>query len=62
MRKPQPLGTEFKNLVCGISGIMIWLEVQEGKYRVRKKELVRLHQEVEILKPGHIQEIVRMTR
>ena len=42
MRKPKPLGTEFKNLVCGMSGLMLWLEIQEGKERMRKKEYIRL--------------------
>ena len=42
IRKPQPLGTEFKHLVCGMSGLMLWLEIQEGKERMRKKEYIRL--------------------
>ena len=42
MRKPQPLGTEFKNIVCGMSGLMLWLEIQEGKDRMRRKEFIRL--------------------
>ena len=37
-RKPEPLGTEFKNLVDGLSGQMIWLEIQEGVDRMSKKE------------------------
>ena len=36
-RKSEPLGTEFKNLVDGLSGEMMWLEVQEGKDRMKKK-------------------------
>ena len=36
-RKPEPLGTEFKNLVDGISGHMLWLELQEGKERMKNK-------------------------
>ena len=36
MRKPEPLGTEFKTIVDGLSGIMLWLEVQEGKDRMAK--------------------------
>ena len=31
-RKPEPLGTEFKNVCCGITGIMLGLEIQRGKY------------------------------
>ena len=38
MRKPEPLGTEFKNLVDAYSGLMLWLEVMEGKERMHKKE------------------------
>ena len=36
MRKPEPLGTEIKTIVNGLSGIMLWFEVQEGKYRIAK--------------------------
>ncbi len=35
-RKPEPLGTEFKILVDGFSGQMIWLEIQEGGSRIPK--------------------------
>ena len=38
MQKPEPLGTEFKNLVDAYSGQMMWLEVMEGKERMRKIE------------------------
>ena len=38
MRKPEQLGTEFKNLVDAYSGQMLWLEVMEGKERMHKKE------------------------
>jgi len=37
-RKPEPLGTEFKNLVDGVTGAMLWLEIQEGKERMKKKQ------------------------
>ena len=36
-RKPEPLGTEFKNLVDGLTGEMLWMEVQEGKDRMKLK-------------------------
>ena len=36
-RKPEPLGTEFKNLVDRLTGEMMWLEVQEGKDRMKNK-------------------------
>ena len=41
MRKPEPLGTEFKCLVDGMTGNMIWLEICEGKERMKNKEFVR---------------------
>ena len=37
-RKPEPLGTEFKNIVDGMTGAMLWLEIQEGKERMRQRE------------------------
>jgi Transposase IS4 len=30
-RKPKPLGTEFKSVACGKTGIMLQLEIQRGK-------------------------------
>ena len=41
-RKPEPLGTEFKNLVDGLSGQMIWLDIQEGVSRMPKKEFSKM--------------------
>ena len=38
MRKPEPLGTEYKNIMYGISGNILWLETQEGKERMKDKE------------------------
>lgn len=35
-RKPKPLGTELKTLCCGISGVILRLEIQEGKGPMRK--------------------------
>ena len=37
-RKSEPLGTEFKNIVDGMTGAMLWLEIQEGKERMRQRE------------------------
>ena len=37
-RKPEPLGTEFKNIVDGLTGSMLWMEIQEGKLRMANKE------------------------
>lgn len=39
-RKPRPLGTEFKCAADGPSGVMLWLEIQEGKARMKGKALV----------------------
>ena len=41
-RKPEPLGTEFKNVVDGIAGNIIWLEIQEGKERMKNKQFQNL--------------------
>jgi hypothetical protein len=30
-RKPEPLGTEFKNSVCGVIGMFLAMELQRGK-------------------------------
>ena len=38
MRKPEPLGTEFKCAIDGLTSTLLWLEVQEGKERMAKKE------------------------
>ena len=40
--KPEPLGTEFKNIVDGMTGAMLWLEIQEGKVQMPTKEHQRL--------------------
>jgi hypothetical protein len=39
-RKPRPLGTEFKAAADGTHGIMLWLEIQEGKGKMKTKPLV----------------------
>jgi hypothetical protein len=36
-RKPKPLGTEVKNMVCGATRMMLALEIQEGKFPMREK-------------------------
>ena len=36
-RKPEPLGTEFKTVACGMSGIMLFIEIQRGKKEMPKK-------------------------
>ena len=40
IRKPEPLGCEMKCLCCGVSGIMLFLEIQEGKQRMANKPYV----------------------
>jgi hypothetical protein len=37
-RKPEPLGAEVKNLCDGLSGVMLYLELQEGKTRMAAKK------------------------
>jgi hypothetical protein len=36
-RKPKPLGTEYKNICCGVTGIVLHLEIQEGKVAMKTK-------------------------
>ena len=36
-RKPEPLGTEFKSVCCGVTGIMLHLEIQRGKGEMDKR-------------------------
>ena len=38
MRKPKPLGTEFKCVADGSTGIMLFLEIQEGKGRMANRK------------------------
>ena len=37
LQKPEPLGTEYKNLVDAFQGKIVWKEIQEGKERMRNK-------------------------
>jgi len=39
-RKPRPLGTEMKCAACGRSGVMLYIEIQEGKDRMRSMPFV----------------------
>ena len=41
MRKPEPLGAELKTLVDAYSGQILWLEVMEGKERIRGKKYTK---------------------
>jgi len=38
LRKPKPMGIEFKATACSVTGILIYLEIQEGKNPMRKKK------------------------
>ena len=31
MRKPEPLGFDFEDIVDGMTVLTLWLEIQEGK-------------------------------
>lgn len=33
IRKPEPLGTEFKTVCCPITGVMTYMEIQRGKLK-----------------------------
>ena len=37
-RKLNPVGTEFKNIAEGMAGVMLWMELQEGKVYMYTKE------------------------
>ena len=37
-RKPEPLGTEMKNVACSRLGTMLHLEIQKGKEAMKKSE------------------------
>ena len=41
MRKPKPLGTEFKCVADGSTGIMLFLELQEGKERMGTRQYIK---------------------
>ena len=35
--KPEPIGTQFKNLVDGFQGEVVWKEITDDKERMSKK-------------------------
>lgn len=39
IRKHEPLGTEFKTICCPLTGIMTFMEIQHGKYRMKNMRL-----------------------
>ena len=41
IRKPEPLGTEYKNICCPITGVMTFMEIQRGKARMFQMRLQR---------------------
>jgi hypothetical protein len=38
LRKPEPLGTEFKNTCCAITGVIMTLEIQRAKEHTHKQK------------------------
>ena len=42
-RKPEPLGTEFKTVCCGVSGLMVHMEIQRGKDGMKEARYNRSH-------------------
>lgn len=40
-RKPRPLGTEFKNVACAETGVMLHLELQRGKEPMKHSDYHR---------------------
>jgi hypothetical protein len=49
--KPEPLGTEAKNLCDGLSGVMLFLELQEGKTRMANQKFCDLHKATTVRSP-----------
>ena len=47
IRKPEPLGTEYKTICCPITGVMTYMEIQRGKEGMKnmrlQKEIRRNH-------------------
>ncbi|GAX26777.1 hypothetical protein FisN_9Lu068 [Fistulifera solaris] len=41
LRKPKPLGVEYKNVICAKTGILLFQEVQRGKEAMRKSAFSR---------------------
>ena len=42
-KKPRPLGSEFKCFVDAITKIMLYVETQEGKVRMRKNVTLKMY-------------------
>eukprot|EP00978_Attheya_sp_CCMP212_P031254 scaffold117490_cov61-Attheya_sp.AAC.4 len=42
-QKRQPLGTKFKHFVCSETGVMLWLEIQEGRNLMKPKKHFATH-------------------
>ena len=40
-RKPEPLGTEFKTVACGETGVMTYLEIQRGREGMKDAEFTK---------------------
>ena len=41
IRKPEPVGTEYYNLACVETVIMLQLKIQEGKEKMNTEEFAR---------------------
>ena len=41
-RKPEPLGTEMKNVACSRLGTMLHLDIQKGKEAMKKSEFQKV--------------------
>ena len=39
IRKPEPLGTEFKTICCPLTGIITFIEIQRGKDGMKNMRL-----------------------
>ena len=48
-RKPEPLGTKFKVANDGLSGMMAWIKIQEGKERMTRKDFFFIAQISQIM-------------
>jgi hypothetical protein len=41
LRNPEPLGTEFKNTCCAITGVLMTLEIQRAKEHTQKQKYTK---------------------
>ena len=43
MRKPEPLGTEFKVVCCSVTGMALWIKIQAGKVLMKDSQYQKEH-------------------